>query len=53
MGRDASIGQLAPGKLADFIVLDRAFTPATSAAEVRKTLPTHTFFAGQQVWPAH
>jgi predicted amidohydrolase YtcJ len=50
IGREQDIGQLAAGKLADFIILDRHFTAQTTAEEVGKTLPTRTFFAGHEVW---
>jgi predicted amidohydrolase YtcJ len=51
IGREGDIGQLAPGKLADFVILDRVLDAKTSAADVRKTVPTRTIFAGREVWP--
>jgi predicted amidohydrolase YtcJ len=49
IGRDAEIGSLATGKLADFIVLDRRLTPQTPADDVRVTRPVRVFFGGREL----
>jgi predicted amidohydrolase YtcJ len=46
MGRDGDIGSLTVGKAADIILLDRKYTSATTADEVRGTKVTHAWRDG-------
>lgn len=49
IGRDDEVGSLAQGKLADIVVLDRRFTPDTSADVVRSTRPATVIFGGREL----
>lgn len=51
IGRASEVGSLAVGRRADFIVLDRRFTPRTTADEVRRTRPARVFFDGREITP--
>jgi predicted amidohydrolase YtcJ len=51
LAREKEIGSLVAGKAADFVILDRQLTSATTADEVRQTKPARTFFAGSEVTP--
>jgi predicted amidohydrolase YtcJ len=46
LGRDGDIGSLTVGKAADIILLDRKYTGATTADEVRGTKVTHAWRDG-------
>jgi predicted amidohydrolase YtcJ len=49
IGRDQDIGSLTPGRLADFIVLDRHLTADTPPDAVRLTKPSRVFFGGHEL----
>ncbi|HUQ11327.1 MAG TPA: amidohydrolase [Steroidobacteraceae bacterium] len=49
IGRDHEVGSLSTGKFADFIVLDRRLTAATTADDIRGTKPSRVFFGGREL----
>ena len=51
MGREHELGQIAPGYLADFVVLDRDIT-ACDASEIQGAKAQATYLAGKRVFRA-
>jgi predicted amidohydrolase YtcJ len=47
VGRDAAEGSISPGKLANFIILDRDLS---TAKEIGTTIVLKTFFEGKEVY---